>query len=544
MFSLADVLDGEMPHEYFVVASISKILGILSLLVWLFAQIPQVLENHVNESVDGVSPTFLACWISGDVTNLVGCVLSHALPFQICLASYYCFIDVILTLQFWYYTHVYPRQRVHHNMLQSPNMMRPVNSRGNSHPPPRTNRFETSTHNSTRSTSRPKGMLKTLSKCVLSGSLGKASAMKIEEKSEESRFSSTSLSESHAQTLPASLEKTKLLLAAVVSAVGLKVHWARTHYNSASVGATCGWISLMFYLSSRAPQIWKNYHSKSTKGVSPFLFLFAMTGNTLYTVSIISDLYLLERYDQHLGDVLFEDVLRAQLPFIIGSAGTVLFDSILLVQFWMYRSRDHHGDIHAHASQYGHHYSHTHQYSHGATDHGLMDQTHYGGYGATNPAKAKRASAVHFTKPDWYTNNFPADEEEFHGHDSYVSRGHHINRERKPNDMMALMSLAFAIPPPHYISSSSSQSQTPHRRKGLSGTFTMLARSFSHSSLMVKSPSIGSSAGSVPASPMAGTALLPGLVGTYSSVSKKMMHDAKIPFLPSDFLNSDVGDSH
>lgn len=69
--------------------------------------------------------------------------------------------------------------------------------------------------------------------------------------------------------------------------------------------------------------------------MSPYLFLFAMLGKTLYTVFILSDLYLLSRYELHMSDTRLHSVFYAQLPFLVGSAGAVFFDWILLIQFCM-----------------------------------------------------------------------------------------------------------------------------------------------------------------------------------------------------------------
>jgi hypothetical protein len=61
----------------------------------------QVIENYKRQSVEGLALPFLANWLfgalrrdvpagirsehplhSGDITNLVGCILTHQLPFQ------------------------------------------------------------------------------------------------------------------------------------------------------------------------------------------------------------------------------------------------------------------------------------------------------------------------------------------------------------------------------------------------------------------------------------------------------------------------------
>ncbi|ORY84223.1 PQ loop repeat-domain-containing protein [Protomyces lactucae-debilis] len=85
-------------------AAFSWTLGYLSLLFWIQAQFPQLVLNFQRQSASALSPTFLAVWMIGDVANLIGCILTHQLPFQTLLASYYCFIDGFLVLQYIMYS--------------------------------------------------------------------------------------------------------------------------------------------------------------------------------------------------------------------------------------------------------------------------------------------------------------------------------------------------------------------------------------------------------------------------------------------------------
>lgn len=531
------------PPDYYTLAAVSRITGSLSIVIWLFAQLPQVFENYINQSVDGVSVAFLACWISGDATNLLGCILTRALSFQICLAAYYCFIDLILSLQFWYYTRVYPRQKVHHNMLQSPNMMRPVLSRGShghSSRLMRLNRFESSPHelsvqrsaSSGRRGRKPRRSFinKILSASVLSGSFGKANGMPV-----------------GAETALASYKDCWKTWAA---SLGPLVHGATSkiaglHCSPATIGTAFGWLSSCMYLSSRSPQIWKNYQNKSTKGVSPYLFLLAMLGNMCYTTSIVTDLYLLSKYDQHLGDVEFHSTFVAQLPFVIGSFGTVVFDTILLFQCWYYKPP--HDNFHFQAVG---------KVKRKISD-GVLSPQHIASP-ETRDKRSLHSSTMHFTKPEWYTNVYPdlEDQEDFfnpatttrHGYYGDHARQqvvrHHLNG-RQPDESSLLLHHSLIITPPlHYVSSSSSGQRHEERgtKRGISGTFTAIAKSFSNSSVL-RSPSM-SSAHSIAASPAVGTSLIPSLVGSYSNVSKKMADESKIPFLPIDFLAHDFGRSN
>lgn len=511
-----------LPNEYYLVSSASKIAGIVSLSVWLFAQLPQVLENYLNHSVHGVSTAFLACWVSGDVTNLIGCLLTRALPFQTCLAAYYCFIDFILCLQYWYYTSVYPRQAVHHNMLQSPNMMRPVvsNEGAKSRLSARLNRFEaspalvplTGVRSSSALRRRPRKvrrsfLQKVLSSSVISGSFKKASAMPVD-------------ADFFLEPLPGhSLSWMSVLRDAAYSTAAFFSGW---HYSPALVGTVSGWFSTCLYVSSRTPQIRANYRNKSTHGISPFMFLFAMTGNIFYAVSIACDLYLLSKYEVHLGNVDFQTVFYAQLPFLVGSSGTVAFDAIILCQFWWYQSNS-----------------------------------------KDSPKKAKKpvkkvsrsTSGVHFKKPDWYTNHFgeneadewdtfPDDEPNYGATAGSVDKYYPYKRaqvgfDRDESSLLLRESTFIVSPPLHYIVSTPQTNDPPIKhRRGISDTFTAIAKSFSNSSMLVRSPSITSSH-SGRASPGPTTALIPSLVGTYSLYSKKMMNDSKVPFSPIDFLHND-----
>ncbi|KAA1117988.1 hypothetical protein PGT21_029268 [Puccinia graminis f. sp. tritici] len=83
---------------------VSDIFGNLSQLFWLFAQLPQIWTNYRNKSVEGLSLTFLLNWLSGDVTNLIGCLLTNQLVFQRNLAIYFNLIDLILIGQFALYS--------------------------------------------------------------------------------------------------------------------------------------------------------------------------------------------------------------------------------------------------------------------------------------------------------------------------------------------------------------------------------------------------------------------------------------------------------
>ncbi|KAH7889372.1 PQ loop repeat-domain-containing protein [Phlebopus sp. FC_14] len=84
-------------------SNFSELLGYTSICCWLGAQFPQILENIKQQSCESLALPFLFNWMLGDASNLIGCLLTHQLPFQTYLASYFCFVDCCLLAQYVYY---------------------------------------------------------------------------------------------------------------------------------------------------------------------------------------------------------------------------------------------------------------------------------------------------------------------------------------------------------------------------------------------------------------------------------------------------------
>ena len=67
----------------------------------------------------------------------------------------------------------------------------------------------------------------------------------------------------------------------------------------------------------------KNYRDKSCEGLALLFFLLSLTGNMAYGLSLVA-------YSQD------RDYLITALPWLLGSLGTVVEDSIIFVQFRIY----------------------------------------------------------------------------------------------------------------------------------------------------------------------------------------------------------------
>ncbi|CAD6587450.1 MAG: hypothetical protein CYPHOPRED_003917 [Cyphobasidiales sp. Tagirdzhanova-0007] len=100
-------------------------------------------------------------------------------------------------------------------------------------------------------------------------------------------------------------------------------------------GRVSAWICAVFYLTSRMPQIWKNFRRRSVEGLSSLLFVAAFHGNLFYVLSVVTSPLVQEE----------EGYLIESIPFLLGSGGTLAFDIMILMQSCIYRKgstrRDH-----------------------------------------------------------------------------------------------------------------------------------------------------------------------------------------------------------
>ncbi|GJP45402.1 hypothetical protein CLOM_g4798 [Closterium sp. NIES-68] len=83
---------------------LSFLIGLASIACWLVAQLPQFIQNIRAGSADALSPWFLFQWLSGDLLNLLGCLLSGSqLITQTFTAIYFIAADCCIIAQYVYY---------------------------------------------------------------------------------------------------------------------------------------------------------------------------------------------------------------------------------------------------------------------------------------------------------------------------------------------------------------------------------------------------------------------------------------------------------
>lgn len=77
----------------------SLIIGLIAILCYAVAQLPQMYKNQKLKRLPGLSPLFIMMCLLGDSCNLVGSLLSHQLATQLYSAIYFVLIDLIMITQ-------------------------------------------------------------------------------------------------------------------------------------------------------------------------------------------------------------------------------------------------------------------------------------------------------------------------------------------------------------------------------------------------------------------------------------------------------------
>ncbi|EXJ78489.1 hypothetical protein A1O1_08889 [Capronia coronata CBS 617.96] len=354
-------------------AALSTLLGTLSIVSWLFAQMPQIFKNYHIKSTAGLSIFFLAEWLLGDLTNLLGALFTKQAAWQIIIASYYVFVDMCLVVQYFWYTYctkcIYPESL--HSSGSSEfddvdsaiiNGLSPINSNFASDEP----HFSDS-EESPQKSAGPRDVEAPQFSRVNYGEKNGANAQLCKPLYQDKACSSW---------MPTPSPRT-LMYAATMSSLASKVaaapipfpannyrhgiHLFRVDTPLEIVGTILSWCSTFLYLGSRLPQLFKNWQRQSTAGLSPLLFFAAFCGNLFYSASLLTNPNAWDDYGPygHHGWVGSEGsqrwawVARAA-PFFLGAAGCLSMDALMGIQFMMYgeaeerivKVRDGHGYSH------------------------------------------------------------------------------------------------------------------------------------------------------------------------------------------------------
>ena len=330
-------------------AFLSTLLGYLSILSWLFAQAPQVFKNYTLKSASGLSIYFLAIWFLGDTSNLIGALFTGQAAWQVLVAAYYVAVDTLLLSQYIWYTY-----------LKSKRNMRMEDDVGDCDEDDDSSieiLIESSTAEDGHSPNKPRiqtpedGKLAVDKKAVAeSRNSGKVSTRNITEKSIHNRnISRVQSSGLPAASFPKALLVTSILCRVLVNASPLKVDppdsptGPQPYDELEFAGRIFSWISTVLYLGSRLPQLYKNFVRQYTSGLSPTLFICAFFGNFFYSTSIVVNPLAWSSYPPYGGNGWASPEgsdritwISLAAPFWLGSAGVLVMDAAVGIQFLVY----------------------------------------------------------------------------------------------------------------------------------------------------------------------------------------------------------------
>lgn len=300
-----------------LVSPISGFFSTISLVSWMCAQLPQIYTNYNAKSAEGISPLFLLLWLCGDFLSFTSCLLNDVvLKFQVYLSLFFLLNDVTLCYQYYYYNSSYPRKHLQH-LLQQVVLEQSVFS------------GESETHKTDNIHIRHKRAL-----------LLESSSLTPPDGPKASNFGSVAIvgaamQAGVAQAQPILKPDGNAVTTGAKGASGVVSLLSIANHASvdsiANIGLVLAWGCTFVYMSSRCPQLYKNYKRKSVEGVSPLLFGSALMGNLTYTMSILTSCDFL--YDSNKTEFFWR-----QLPYILGSAGTIVFDMAYFYQRYLYRN--------------------------------------------------------------------------------------------------------------------------------------------------------------------------------------------------------------
>lgn len=242
----------------------------------------------------------------GDVANFIGCVITGQLPFQIVLSIYFTIIDTILCFQWLYYVK-YTNNCIRRWFDRAEDEFKPIS------------------HNT--------GLLNegALTGEAIYPTYSTASGSGKEINEQTSLLGSSPQPKKYVTMLlffgfitfggissPSDLFTTTSSEMAILSSPAID------EGNTIWVGRFFAWLCTFLYLSSRLPQIYQNFRRRSVEGLSMALFFFAAMGNLTYVLSIFTNPHATRH------------TLLEAVPYIIGSAGTLMFDATIFAQYALF----------------------------------------------------------------------------------------------------------------------------------------------------------------------------------------------------------------
>lgn len=279
---------------------VSGVMGSTSLACWIVLLMPQLIEQWRLKSAEGIAIGFISIWFVGDILNLIGSLWAGLLPEVIFLAVWFCIADFLMIFSYFYYTKIYPKRHAQHH---------------HHHHGHKKNKRSSSSHAETPEDEESPLLTTT-----------------------RSRRSSTLTDIAMEPEYHSIFIKYVLPILFVIGCGLLGFFVSDPASDDGEIPGDSGddkiilgpqilgYLSAFLYLGARIPQIVQNHKRKSVHGLSLLFFLFSSMGNLTYA-----------------GQILFfrsdAQYITLNMSWLLGSLGTILEDSFIILQFYIYREK-------------------------------------------------------------------------------------------------------------------------------------------------------------------------------------------------------------
>ncbi|KAI8991456.1 PQ loop repeat-domain-containing protein [Mycotypha africana] len=312
----------------------ASISGYISIVFWLIVFIPQLEENFKRKSGDGISLPFLITWLVGDFFSLAGVIMERLMFTMFLLALWYTISDLGLIWQVIYYKHCITTKIKHEELDEAISLLpqsvlkqRRSSVEATVLSKPDTNSPEKTTASATKN-------LQNLEEPFVSRTDSSFEEGTSYYDNDENIYNDNFANQPKIKPMCLNTGMFAILIVVTLiscygyeAAITQPIDKTKGSENTINVlPQIFGWLSAILYIGSRIPQLVKNYKDQSTEGLSVGMFVCAVFGNIFYTMSIF--LKSTERI-----------YIIRNLSWIIGSAGTIIFDIMIFLQFYAYNRR-------------------------------------------------------------------------------------------------------------------------------------------------------------------------------------------------------------
>ncbi|OAP54325.1 hypothetical protein AYL99_11426 [Fonsecaea erecta] len=334
--------------------ALSGIFGSISLACWIFLLVPQLIENYRNGSAEAISLLFIFVWFLGDIANLAGALWAGLVPVVVAIGVYFCIADGVLIAQCLYYG-IMNKRREGRALLSAR-----ASASGSSGAAGAGAGVDGGARVDGEASAAPGGERsrqgsseeEPLLKRTRTNSMTIPGSMDRRRSSSSLRRRRSSFAAHHHDQLAKILEESdeagtrlwfrnamSVLAIGVVGAAG----WALAYESGAwkpspasggaesgemATGAqVLGYLSAVAYLGARIPQIVKNARDRSCEGLSLLFFILSLMGNLTYGAGILC------HSTEH-------NYVVKNLPWLIGSLGTMVEDITIFIQFHVYKVKE------------------------------------------------------------------------------------------------------------------------------------------------------------------------------------------------------------